>query len=500
MADNGRTKQQAESGDGRVFDAITQSSALSPQSSALNGQNILLMGLGSRQGGVGVARYLVEAGAQVRVTDMRTEEQLRVSLDDLAGLPIEYTLGRHEEADFRWADVVVRNPGVPRESQWLELARSLGKPIEMEMTLFFRACSAPIIGVTGTKGKTTTTTLLHAMLRERWPGAVLAGNMGRSALMQLPAIRPDVPVAIELSSFQLEALDEHGLSPHVAVITNISPDHLDRYPSYDDYVRTKGAIARWQRRGVDHLIVNPGDERVFRDIAQEAPGQWVLFGSQPRPDWNPDLWIEDGRFVGVWSYAGRIDLGPVDALRLPGEHSQLNALAAAGAALAVGVSPEEIRRAIAGFRGVPHRLEHVLTIDGVEFINDTAATAPAAAVAALRAFEGRQVVAITGGFDKKLPMEPLADELARVANRVVLLEGSVTPTIERLLRERGVRAIEGPFPAMDVAVARAVEVAEPGSVVLLSPGCASFGMFRDEFHRGEAFREAVRAVARGGGA
>ncbi|HEX5164493.1 MAG TPA: Mur ligase family protein, partial [Thermomicrobiales bacterium] len=208
--------------------------------SDLRGQRVLLMGLGNRQGGLGVARYLVDAGADVRVTDLREGDALSATLDDLAGLPIAYTLGRHEEDDFRWAEVVVRNPAVPRESKWLALARSLGKPIEMEMTLFFRACPAPILGVTGTKGKTTTTTLLAAMLRERWPDAVLAGNMAVSALGQLPSIRPDTPVALELSSFQLEALDEQCLSPHVAVITNISPDHLDRYESFDDYAWVKG--------------------------------------------------------------------------------------------------------------------------------------------------------------------------------------------------------------------------------------------------------------------
>lgn len=497
MPDSDQSNGYTQGSDGRGQPRSSFNSALSSQTSALASHNVLLMGLGSRQGGVGVARYLVESGANVRVTDMRSEEQLRASLEELVDLRIAFTLGHHDEEDVRWADIIVRNPAVPRESEWLKLARDLGKPIEMEMTLFFRACPAPIIGVTGTKGKTTTTTLLHAMLREKWPEAVLAGNMGRSALMQLPAIQPDVPVALELSSFQLEALDEHGLSPHVAVITNISPDHLDRYPSYEDYVRTKGAIARWQRRGVDHLVVNPGDERVFQDIAQDAPGQWILFGSQPRPGWKPDLWIEDGRFIGVWSYAGQIDLGPVDALRLPGEHSQLNALAAAGAALAVGVSPEEIRRAIAGFDGVPHRMEHVATVGGIDFVNDTAATAPAAAVAALRAFAGRPIVAITGGFDKQLPMEPLADELVRHASRVVLLEGSVTGTIEALLRERRFDAIDGPLTSLDAAVRRAAAIAEPGAVVLLSPGCASFGMFRDEFHRGEMFREAVMALFQG---
>ncbi|HYI15210.1 MAG TPA: UDP-N-acetylmuramoyl-L-alanine--D-glutamate ligase [Thermomicrobiales bacterium] len=484
----------------------------------LRGKCVLLMGLGNRQGGLGVARYLVEAGAEVRVTDLRDEVALAATLADLSGLPITYTLGRHLEEDFRWAEVVVRNPAVPRESPWLALARDLGKRIEMEMTLFFRACPAPILGVTGTKGKTTTSTLLGQMLRERWPDAVLAGNMAVSALGQLASMRPDTPVALELSSFQLEALDEQHLSPHVAVITNISPDHLDRYESFDDYAWVKGAVARHQT-AADWLVVPDGDQIVDR-VVGPSNAHKVTFGAPPvilsrsegplrandtsgevsggpslRLRTTGELRIAAGRFTGIWNDVP-IDLGPTDALRLPGDHSRLNALAAAAAALAIGVTPEEIARAIAGFTGVPHRMEHVATIGGVDYINDTAATAPAAAVAALRAFEGREIVAIAGGFDKKLPIEPLVDALVLHAQRVVLLDGTLTPTLHDQLANRGHTSIAGPFGSMDEAVRQAATIAQPGSIVLLSPGTASFGMFRDEFHRGEAFRAAVAELQR----
>lgn len=458
----------------------------------LRGRRVLLIGLGNRQGGVGVARYLVEQGAEVRVTDLRTAEQLAGPLADLAGLSIGWTLGRHDEDDLHWAEVVVRNPAVPAEAPFLQRARQLGRRVEMEMTLFFRACPAPIVGVTGTKGKTTTTTLLAAMLRERWPDAVLAGNMGVSALAQLPTLRPDVPVALELSSFQLEGLDEHRLSPHVAVITSISPDHLDRYASFDAYVQTKGAIGRWQRRNVDFIVADPGDARVW-GLLLDSPGQWVLVGSPAPNGFGPDLWVADGHFLAGWDQRVQ-DLGPVDALRVPGEHFRANALAAAAAALALGVSAAEIQRGIAAFGGVPHRLEHVATVAGVEYVNDTAATAPAAAVAALRAYAGREIVAIAGGYDKQLPLDPLADELARAARHTVLLAGSATPALEELLRARGYAGVAGTAASMEEAVALARSLAAPGGVVLLSPGTASFGMFRDEFHRGEAFRAAVRAL------
>jgi UDP-N-acetylmuramoylalanine--D-glutamate ligase len=462
----------------------------------LLGKRVLLMGLGNRQGGLGVARYLIEAGADVRVTDLRDEAALAATLADLAGMPISYTLGRHEEDDFRWADVIVRNPAVPRESKWLALARDLGKPIEMEMTLFFRACPAPILGVTGTKGKTTTTTLLAAMLRERWPDAVLAGNMAVSALGQLASTRPDTPVALELSSFQLEALDEQGLSPHIAVITNISPDHLDRYASFDDYADTKAAITRWQIR--DNYLVYDREADISSTFTHQSSAHEITFGRSAimerglisRDAYEHSLWVDRGRFAGRWN-GDPIDLGPVDALRLPGEHSQMNALAAAGAALAIGVTPEEIARAIVSFAGVPHRMEHVATINGVDYINDTAATAPAAAVAALSAYERREIVAIAGGYDKQLPIEPLVDALVSHAHHVILLDGSLTPKLHDQLVAQGHVSIHGPYGSMEDAVEQAAAISSPGAVVLLSPGTASFGMFRDEFHRGEMFRAAV---------
>jgi UDP-N-acetylmuramoylalanine--D-glutamate ligase len=458
----------------------------------LRGRRALLVGLGSRQGGLGVARYLVASGAETRVTDLRAAEQLGDALDALAHLPLSYTLGWHDAADFDWADVVVRNPAVPRESQWLAYAREHGKRVEMEMTLFLRACPAPVVGVTGSKGKTTTTTLLHAMLRERWPAARLAGNMGRSAVELLPELDADAPVALELSSFQLEGLDEHRLAPHVAVITNVSPDHLDRYRDFDDYADVKASIARHQTPA-DWLIA-PADDAALLARLADARGRRVLFGANEPQGAGDALWTAAGRFVGRWDSAP-LDLGPVDALRLPGAHARLNVLAAAGAALACGVAPQGIARAIAGFGGVRDRLEPLGEVAGALYVNDTAATVPVAAQAALRAYAGRDLIVIAGGSDKKLDLTPLADALAANARRVVALAGTATPALLDLLTARGYVGVDGPFDSMATAVAAATASARPGSVVLLSPGCASFGLFRDEFDRGDQFRAAVARLA-----
>jgi UDP-N-acetylmuramoylalanine--D-glutamate ligase len=225
-----------------LSDSPTHASADAPR---WQGVRATVMGLGTRAGGVGVARYLAERGAAVTVTDLRPAGELAGSLSQLDGLGVRPVLGRHDEADFTFpgAEVVIRNPGVRRDNPLLELARRSGARVEMEMTLFLAACPARVLGITGTKGKTSTTALLGEMLRAWRPDAVVAGNMGVSALGQLDRIEVDTPVALELSSWQLEAMDERRLAPHVAVLTNIYPDHLDTYRDFDDYAETKRSIA-----------------------------------------------------------------------------------------------------------------------------------------------------------------------------------------------------------------------------------------------------------------
>lgn len=456
----------------------------------LQNLKVLLLGLGVNQGGLGVARFLAQHGAEVRVTDLQTAEQLAGPLAELGDLEISYTLGRHDEADFDWADMVVRNPAVPRDSPWLELARDRGLPVEMEMTLFFRFCPAPIIGVTGTKGKTTTASILGSILHQRWPEAVLAGNMGRTALGQLAHVSPDMPVGLELSSFQLEALGEQGLSPHIAVLTNISEDHLDRYTSFEEYAGVKASITSHQQPE-DWLIVPAGDALIDQ-LTSDSRARRVLVGSEVASA-DYALWIADGQFTGRWN-GEPVDLGPVDQFRIPGQHNLQNALAASAAALAAGVDPAEVRAGLAGSTPVANRLETIAIIDDVVWINDTTATTPVAGIGALEAFAGRSVILIAGGSSKNANLEPFADAIRQHADHVVLLDGSATPGLAMLLKLHEHPAVEGPFDGMEAAVNKAAELAEPDDVVLLSPGCASFGMFRNEFHRGDEFRTAVHLL------
>lgn len=477
----------------------------------IKGKRALVMGLGVHGGGLGVARFLAEQGALVTVTDLRPPEQLGPSLEALAGLPIRYALGAHREEDFRSADLVIRNPAVPRESPYLQIARAGGARVEMEMTLFFRLCPGPILGITGTKGKTTTTLLAGAMLRERHPDTVIAGNLRVSALEALPRIAADTPVVLELSSFALEGLGEVALSPRYACVTNLSADHLDRYGSIGSYGEAKRQI--FLHQGGDGVVVLNRRDRIVSAWADAAPGRVVWFAPDPRPP------ITDHRSIVTYGESGIVwheggwsePICGLDDIRLPGAHNLANVAAAAALARSFGVDAAAIRRALRSFAGVEHRLERVRELDGTAYVNDTAATAPEAAIAALRSFD-RPIVLLAGGADKNLPFDELAREIVGRAKAVVLLQGSATEKLMEALALQttdhgpptsggedssvvGRRpAVTGPFEDFEAAVRAARELAAPGDVVLLSPGCASFGMFRNEFHRGEEFRRIVQGL------
>lgn len=458
------------------------------------------MGLGVHGGGLGVARFLVAQGADVTVTDLRDADALRSSLDAMAGLPVRYVLGEHREEDFASAQLIIKNPGVPASSRFLQIGREHGAQIETEMTLFFRLCQGPILGITGTKGKTTTTSLVAAMLRAQIPETVVAGNLRISALEQLPKIGPGTPVVLELSSFALENLGDAGLSPQLACVTNLSPDHLDRYATMESYGEAKRQV--FLHQGAAGTVVLNAADPVVAAWAAAAPGAVVWFAPEgagaalPHVAYGPS---------GLWWHAADAapaQICPLDEVAIIGAHNLANAAAASALALAFGVRPEHIRAVLASFTGVEHRLEHVRDLGGVRYINDTAATVPEAAVAALRSF-AQPIVQICGGSDKRLDLGGLAREIVARAKAAVLLEGTATPKLLAAIEAEWQQAhpgrpladlVSGPHASFAEAVAAAHALAAPGDVVLLSPGCASFGMFRNEFHRGEEFRRLVHEL------
>lgn len=453
------------------------------------GKRFTVMGLGILGGGVGVAKYLASHGGIVTVTDMRPADQLQSSIDQLDGLPIIYHLGGHDDADFTRenADVVIRNPGVRQNSPYLKLARESGVRIEMEMSLFFARCAAPILGITGTKGKTTVATLCGEIMRAWKPNAVLAGNMGVSAIGLVDDITPDQPVVIELSSWQLEAMDDQRIGPHVAVITNISPDHLDAYETYEDYAATKRTIAH-HLSASDYIVYNAEDADTLK-VAAETRATLLPFGANP------------SETTAAWATGGGLHIRFDDEefqlplptqLSLQGEHGVRNALAAVLACRAYGAPITAIRQGLELFRGVPYRLEELGTVNGVAYVNDSSATAPAAAVHALDVLRlnANNIHIIAGGHDKQTDLTPFADAIAQQDVHVYLLQGSATPALQSMLTERGV-AYQGPSSNMQDAFAAAQSHVAPGDVLALVPGCASFGMFRNEFDRGDQFRAEV---------
>lgn len=459
----------------------------------LRGRRILVMGLGVHGGGLGVARWLLRRGAALTVTDTASAEALAAPLAQLdafatqLGAAVAYTLGEHRADDFSSSDMVVVNPAVRPDSPWLALCRERGIAVETEMTLFFRHCPGPILGVTGTKGKTTTTLMLAAMIRAAFPDALAAGNLRVSALDALDTLTPQTPVVLELSSFQLERLGAAGLSPRYALITNLSPDHLNWHGSMEAYANAKAQI--FAHQGADGVVVlGVGGW----GLGVGRRGRTIFFDARPGADAEARV-TGDGRLV-----LGEETLAHVDDIRLPGAHNRANALAAAALARSFGVAPAQIAAALRDFRGVEDRLELVRELDGVRYVNDTTATNPAAAIAGLAATE-TPVVLIAGGADKQLEFDELGAAIAQRVKALVLLEGSATGRLLAAVGDhyapmpgtRPLLEMAGIYDDFERAIRAARGLAAPGDTVLLSPGCASFGMFRNEFHRGEEFRRIV---------
>lgn len=471
----------------------------------LRGKRVLVMGLGVHGGGLGVARWLLSQGAAVTVTDMAGADALAEPISRLdaaaaaLGASVAYTLGEHRPDDFTRADMVVANPAVRPDSPWLALATQAGVPVETEMTLFFRACPGPILGVTGTKGKTTTALLLAAMLRERYPDTVAAGNLRVSALEALGQISPTTPVVLELSSFQLERLGAAGLSPRYSLITNLSADHINWHGSMEAYAAAKRQI--FLHQGSDGVAVLNGADPTLVGWAESVPGRLIWFAPQS------DAIEPDGRAMLFYGERGLLWRPPEPQaelerlaaradLRLAGDHNLANAAAAAALARGFGLDTAAIVAGLRGFAGVEHRLERVRELDGVAYVNDTTATNPVAALAALAAID-TPIVLIAGGADKQLEFEDLGAAIARRAKALVLLAGSATSRLREAVigslpaDKEQPPTVLGPYDNFAAAVSAARALAQPGDTVLLSPGCASFGMFRNEFHRGEEFRRIV---------
>ena len=488
---------------------------------ALRGRPVTVLGFA--RSGIALARFLADAGARVTVYDGRPAAELTGAIDALEGRDVRLALGPEVDPAATWADAALVttspsiNPDYPTTEPRLRAAlralveaRAEGDPaapaVVSEPDLFLRLCPAPTIGVTGTKGKTTTASLTAALLAAD-PGhpAVLGGNIGVPIVERLPELTSDHRVVYELSELQLPTLSR---GTTVAAYTNVTEDHIDRHGSLDAYRRVKRRLA--ELVDPDGALVLNADDPVVASYAGLGTAPAVLYRlDRPMPT---GLGVVDGWIVaaGVQRLAlagggpaatgpdGRIL--PLEELAVPGRHNVSNALAAVAVALLFGVAPDAIRRAAAGFTGVEHRLEPVAVIDGVRFVNDSQGTQPDAVAAALEAFPA-PVVLIAGGRDKGIDLKPLAPVVAKRAVAVVLI-GESGPALEALFRDAGLNHAER-AGSLEEAVVRADAIARDAlrdhaggpATVLLSPAAASFDMFDDYAARGRAFKQAVADLA-----
>ncbi len=449
------------------------------------GRTVLVVG--AARSGTAAAEFLLRAGARVVLSDLRRDEELIRSLARLQAIAarsgeLVLELGSHRRRSFAACDLVVVSPGVPSTLPELEASRARGIPIIAEVELACRHLEGTIIGITGSNGKTTTVTLASEILCASGLSARAAGNIGVPLIAFVPESRPEDIHVVELSSFQLEFVDR--LHPAVAAILNLTPDHLDRHASFEEYAGIKRRIFANQT-AADYAVLNADDRHT---VAAQAGIRAVTTFFSRRQEVARGAFLRAGRAF-YRDGDGETELFAVARVLMKGEHNLENALAACAVTLPVGAAPESAARIIGTFRGVEHRLEWVADIDGVSYYNDSKATNVDAALRALEAFPGN-LLWIAGGRDKGGDFSLLEPAARRKVKHLVLV-GEAAGKIREVLA----RAVEiSEAPGLPEAVRLCRHLARPGDTVLLAPACASFDMFRNYEERGRVFKDAVRRL------
>jgi len=446
----------------------------------LRNQRVLVVGLG--KSGVASALFLAQRGARVAVSDAKSPEQLREEIPLLLDHGISVETGQHGERTFRDQDLIVVSPGVPFDVPQLVHARERGIAVIGEVELAARFLKGRIVAITGSNGKTTTTTLAGDILSAGHYEVLVGGNIGTPAITFVDRATDSTWVVLEISSFQLETIQT--FHAHIAVVLNVTPDHLDRHHTFENYIAAKARIFENQRAG-DFAVLN-ADNQACRAMASSAiaPVCWfsrlkqVSSGACVRDD--EIIWRNEGAETMVM---------PIREIGLKGAHNLENVLAAVCVGMLAGVEPARIRNAVAGFKAVEHRLEYVATIGGVEYYNDSKATNVDATMKALESFPSG-IHLILGGKDKGSDYSVLNDLLKRRVKRVYTI-GAAASKIESQVR--GTEVVS--TGTLDSAIRRASEAAQAGDIVLLAPACASFDQFDSYEHRGQVFKELVRQLA-----
>ncbi|MFH1183371.1 MAG: UDP-N-acetylmuramoyl-L-alanine--D-glutamate ligase [Candidatus Moraniibacteriota bacterium] len=479
----------------------------------IKGKKIIIWGLGLNQGGLEAAKYFARTGAKVVVVDLKKSRELTKSIAELKKFSnIKFIFGRQNEFIFSGTDLIIKNPAIPWDLPLTKKLLKKGYQIETDITLFFRFFRGKIIGVTGSKGKTTTATLISQFLEQGSKNVLLGGNIRVSLFSFLKGVylndRKKIAV-LELSSFQLEDLDFIKRSPYVAVVTNILRDHLNRYGNYKKYITAKKNICLFQGKG-DNLVLNRDDKKLkeFTGCSRvktlwfspvlSSPGE----RSETRGSRNTKAKYLDSRLRGNDKRAvGTIIKNPV----FLSKNNQANLAAALAVAKIFKVKQSIVNKVANNFKGVPYRMEKIAVIKnlpgrqaGITFYNDTTATIPDAAIGGINtiAAQGKSkiIILISGGADKNLKFEKFAKIIAKKVKKIIFLPGTATPLIEKALTRHAPHVPRDKASSMDKAVKTAYKSAESGDTILLSPGCASFGLFKNEFDRGDQFNEAVKKL------
>ncbi len=445
-------------------------------------KKVLIFGLGLNQGGVGSAKFFASLGAQVKVTDLKSAEILKSSLKQLKQFSninrgtiflqnIEYTLGEHKNEDIDWADLIIKNPSVKPGNPYIEYAHKIGKEVKMDMDIFLQNVSpSQIIGVTGTKGKSTTSSLIYELLKNMGKDVVFAGNIGTSVLDTIAFVKPNTLVVLELSSFQLESFDASKVSPKWSIITNITPDHLNYYSSMEEYINAKKIIGKYQTKD-DFLFLRKNDPiTTIPEFLNRLQGQIIYFSKDDLPK----------------------DFLPL----LKGEHNLENIAAVYQLGKAFGLDEKTLLNILSQFKGIPFRMELIKDWNGVKIINDTAATSPEAGIKSILTFPG--CILICGGMNKKMDYTKYAQTVDKCAKWVFFLEGDSSEEIKRLMKNQNL--IVGTYNNLEKLLADVKSKVNLGDVVLspqvilFAPSATSFNLFQNEFDRGRKFNTAVDKV------
>lgn len=452
------------------------------------GKKIVVFGIGELGGGVSSIKFLVANGAHVIATDIKSKEVLKKSLKEIKDLKnVTLVLGQHRSEDFIHADMIIKTPGCSWNNEYIKLALKNEIQVETDASLFFRLCKNRIIGITGSKGKTTVSHMVSHFLKSSGYHAIQIGVGVTPVLDRLELLKKNSIVVFELSSWRLSAIKFSKISPTVSIFTSFFPDHMNYYKNMEEYWNDKKQIFKYQKKD-DTFVFNSDDENIIKKI-NDLDLNMNKIAVSIKNDKNSGIFVEDG-IAFLNKDDEMIEIAKLSNMNVIGEHNKRNILLAMGAVASIGGNISKLRRAVKFFSPVKYRLEHIRTLNKVEYYNDTAATNPTAALMALNSFKNKNIILLAGGSDKNLGTMEFVNKIVKNVKKVLFLKGKYS---EKLISEIKKLKIYNDitnykmYDSMYSIIKDAKELSSENDIILLSPGASSFSMFKNEFERGDEF-------------